>query len=95
MIVTALQEQENIVPATLDGFESITGKGIKVTYQGAEYWAGSHKLLKDYHATLTDVLGEVLAQYEWARVGSIVYFGSRDELLAIVAIKDQIKATSG
>ena len=40
-IVTALQEQENIVPATLDGFESITGKGIKVTYQGAEYWAGS------------------------------------------------------
>ena len=57
-VSTALQEQENIVPATLDGFESITGKGIKVTYQGAEYWAGSHKLLKDYHATLTDVLGE-------------------------------------
>ena len=92
-IVTALQEQENIVPATLDGFESITGKGIKVTYQGAEYWAGSHKLLKDYHATLTDVLGEMLAQYE-SDGCSIVYFGRKDELLAIVAIKDQIKATS-
>ena len=84
-IVTALQEQENIVPATLDGFES--------TYQGAEYWAGSHKLLKDYHATLTDVLGEMLAQYE-SDGCSIVYFGRKDELLAIVAIKDQIKATS-
>ena len=92
-IVTALQEQENIVPATLDGFESITGKGIKVTYQGAEYWAGSHKLLKDYHATLTDVLGEMLTQYE-SDGCSIVYFGRKDELLAIVAIKDQIKATS-
>ncbi|MFR1082834.1 MAG: heavy metal translocating P-type ATPase [Bacteroides cellulosilyticus] len=92
-IVTALQEQENIVPATLDGFESITGKGIKVTYQDAEYWAGSHKLLKDYHATLTDVLGEMLAQYE-SDGCSIVYFGRKDELLAIVAIKDQIKATS-
>ena len=92
-IVTALQEQENIAPATLDGFESITGKGIKVTYQGAEYWAGSHKLLKDYHATLTDVLGEMLAQYE-SDGCSIVYFGRKDELLAIVAIKDQIKATS-
>lgn len=92
-IVTALQEEEQIVPATLDGFQSITGKGIKVSYQHTEYWAGSHKLLKDYHATLTDVLGEMLAQYE-SDGCSIVYFGRENELLAIVAIKDQIKATS-
>ena len=38
-IVTALQEQEHIEPAALDSFESITGKGIKVSYQGTEYWA--------------------------------------------------------
>ena len=92
-IVTALQEQESIEPAVLDSFESITGKGIKVSYQGTEYWAGSHKLLKDYHAALTDVLGEMLAQYE-SDGCSIIYFGRKNELLAIVAIKDQIKATS-
>ena len=92
-IVTALQEQEHIEPAALDSFESITGKGIKVSYQGTEYWAGSHKLLKDYHAALTDVLGEMLAQYE-SDSCSIIYFGRKNELLAIVAIKDQIKATS-
>lgn len=56
-IVTALQEQEHIEPAALDSFESITGKGIKVSYQGTEYWAGSHKLLKDYHAALTGCIG--------------------------------------
>ena len=72
-IVTALQEQEHIEPAALDSFESITGKGIKVSYQGTEYWAGSHKLLKDYHAALTDVLGEMLAQYE-SDSCSIIYF---------------------
>lgn len=92
-IVAALQEEERIVPAVLDGFQSITGKGIKVFCRQTEYWVGSHKLLKDYDVTLTDALGEELAQY--ASEGcSIVYFGRENELLAVAAIKDRIKETS-
>jgi P-type E1-E2 ATPase len=49
-IVTALEGEEQVIPAHLDGFESIAGKGVRVAYQGAEYWVGSHKLLKDYQA---------------------------------------------
>ncbi len=42
-IVTALEGEEQVIPAHLDGFENITGKGVRVAYQGAEYWVGSHK----------------------------------------------------
>lgn len=92
-IVTALQDEEKVLPATLDAFESITGKGIKVTYQGDTYWVGSHKLLKDFNASLSDVLAEMMVQYE-SDGNSIVYFGRGNEVLAIIAITDKIKPTS-
>lgn len=92
-IVTALQDEEKVLPATLDGFESITGKGIRVMYQGDTYWVGSHKLLKDFNASLSDVLAEMMVQYE-SDGNSIVYFGRGNEVLAIIAITDKIKPTS-
>ena len=92
-IVSSLQEVEKIVPAQLESFESITGKGIKVVYQGDTYWVGSHKLLKDFSASLSDVLAEMMVQYE-SDGNSIVYFGRGTEVLAVVAIADQIKPTS-
>ena len=92
-IVTALQEQEHIEPAALDSFESITGKGIKVSYQGRTYWVGSHKFLKDFGAIVSDVMADMLVRYESDGNG-IIYFGCENELLAIIAVSDPIKATS-
>ena len=92
-IVAALQEEEKIKPATLDSFESITGKGIKVSYQGRTYWVGSHKLLKDFGAIVSDVMADMLVRYESDGNG-IIYFGCENELLAIIAVSDPIKATS-
>ena len=92
-IVTALEGEEQVIPAHLDGFENITGKGVRVAYQGAEYWVGSHKLLKDYQANLSDILANMLTQYE-SDGNSIVYFGRENDLLAVIAIKDQLRVTS-
>lgn len=92
-IVTSLQEEEKIVPAVLDGFESLTGKGVKVAYQGEIYWVGSHKLLKDFNASLSDVLAEMMVQYE-SEGNGIVYFGRDSEVLAVIAVTDRIKPTS-
>ena len=63
-IVAVLQDEEKITPAPLSGFESITGKGIEVSYQGKTYWVGSHKLLKDFSATVSDVMADMLVHYE-------------------------------
>lgn len=92
-LVSALQDEQKITPAPLDSFESITGKGIRVTYQGDIYWVGSHKLLKDFNATVTDVMGGMLVQYE-SEGNGITYFGRGSELLAVIAVSDQIKSTS-
>ncbi len=91
-IIAALQS-EDVTPATVDSFQSITGKGIKVRYDGADYWAGSHKLLKDYAAGHSELLGQELVEFE-SDGCSMVYFGCDNELLAVVAIKDKIKDTS-
>lgn len=66
---------------------------MKSLCNGTEYWVGSHKLLKDYRAYLSDVLGDMLVEYE-SEGNSIVYFGREDELLAIIAVKDRLKATA-
>ena len=92
-IVSALQDEEKIKPAALDSFESITGKGIKASYEGHTYWVGSHKLLKDFSATVSDVMAEMLVHYESDGNG-IIYFGRENDLLAIIAVSDPIKATS-
>jgi Cu2+-exporting ATPase len=85
-IVAFLQEQQ-VPPLPLDGFESITGKGIKVQYANQTYWVGSHKLLEDFQAEMPDSL----SGYEG---NSIVYFGRENELLAVIAIADRLKPTS-
>lgn len=91
-ITTALKD-EHVVPARLDGYGILKGKGVKVAYNGTEYWVGSHKLLKDYRVYLSDVLGDMLVEYE-SEGNSIVYFGRESELLAIIAVKDQLKVNA-
>ena len=91
-IVAELQES-GIEPAAIESFKSITGKGIQVVYNEQIYWAGSHKLLKDFSAGISDTMAGMLVQYQSAG-NSIVYFGREHELLAVIAITDQIKATS-
>lgn len=92
-IADALQKDARVVPVPLDCIENLPEKGTKVIYKGRVYWIGSHKLLKDYRVYLSDILGEMLAQYE-SDGNSIVYFGRENELLSFIAIKDQIKPTS-
>jgi Cu2+-exporting ATPase len=53
----------------------------------------SHKLLKDFSATVSDVMADMLVHYESDGNG-IIYFGRENELLAIIAVSDPIKATS-
>ena len=43
-IVASLKDEEKVVPAPLESFESITGKGIKVVYEGDLFWVGSHRI---------------------------------------------------
>ena len=91
-IVEALKK-EGEKPAIIDSFESRTGRGIVVTRGNKTYWAGSHRLLKDFGAEVSGLLQGMVEDYE--RSGkSLVYFGEGNTLLAVIAISDKIKDTS-
>lgn len=91
-IVEALKK-EGEKPAIIDSFESRTGRGIVVTRGNKTYWAGSHRLLKDFGAEVSGLLQGMVEDYE--RSGkSLVYFGEGNTLLAVIAVSDKIKDTS-
>ena len=92
-IVASLQGEEKVVPAHLDSFESITGKGVRVIYKGDLFWVGSHKLLKDFNASLPDVMADMMVQYE-SEGNGIIYFGRENQILAIIAVSDPVKPTA-
>ncbi len=92
-IIEAIQKDKKITPARIENFESLTGKGIRMQHQGHTYWVGSHKLLKDFNAMLPDAVTNMVVEYE-STGSSIIYFGRNDEVLAVIAISDQVKPTS-
>lgn len=77
-------------PVKLERFESITGQGIKGTYEGKNYFVGNKKLLP---FELNQIqLSQASELQEEAK--TVIYFANEQELLAIIAIADKIKETS-
>lgn len=78
---------------TLQSFESLTGKGVKGTYDGKTYFVGNRKLMDENQVTIPNSLtAKTTALQEDAR--TVIYFAGDKELLAIIAIADKIKETS-
>ncbi|PXZ45239.1 heavy metal translocating P-type ATPase [Sanguibacteroides justesenii] len=75
-------------------FETSVGKGV-IAYAGGEvYGVGNRKLLEDMHVALTGE-EDVLAS-GWEEEGkTVVFFAGREGVIAVIAIADKIKVTSG
>lgn len=91
--LTEYLTREGVTPVEPDTFNSITGKGVEVTWENKIYWAGSYKFAA---ARQPDLEGEVFRlSRQWQEEGkSVVYYGCDDRLLAAFAITDPIKPTS-
>ncbi len=92
-IVSLLRDEEKLDPVTVEHFQSITGKGIEVIYERRRYWVGSHKLLAVSGAVPDHTLQEMITSYE-EDANSLLYFGCEEELLAVIAVSDQLKPTT-
>lgn len=84
---------EGIRPAKVTGFESLTGMGVMAVFEGETYWAGSHKVLKAQGIQVADALQKQVDQLQQG-AQTVIYFTNPSQVLAIVAIADQIKAGS-
>lgn len=77
----------------VSGFESHTGKGVSASFKGNKYYAGSHKILKDAGIEVSDELASTVEGLQ-KQAKTVIYFTDEKQVLAIVAITDQIKEGS-
>ena len=86
-------KKQNIQSLTLDHFESITGKGVKLIYEGNTYFLGSPTLLQPENINVEPALQKV--SNEWLNnAQTVIWLADKESALAAIAIADKIKATS-
>ncbi len=90
-----LQKLKNqaVQSAAVTDFESLTGKGVRCKFNGRAYWAGSHKVLKDQNILLSEAQKEQVAVLQ-NEAKTVVFFTNQQQVLAIIAIADQLKETA-
>jgi Cu2+-exporting ATPase len=78
----------------LSNFESITGKGVKaVTNEGLKFYVGNLRLLKDKKIALNETL--LAQEKQWQEEAeTVIFFASEEQIIAVIAIADKIKASS-
>ncbi len=86
-------KKDDVKPAAITDFDSLTGKGVSAVYNGKKYWAGSHKILADHNQLISSELNEQ-AKVLQNQAQTVIYFANETEVLAVVSIADQIKTGS-
>ncbi len=78
---------------SISAFESITGKGVKATADDEIYFVGNRKLLMENDIYVSDQLLRLAD--DWSRqANTVIWFANSHQALSVLAIADQIKATS-
>jgi Cu2+-exporting ATPase len=91
-IVEKLKEN-SVKSISMDQFESLTGKGVRASYNGIDYFLGNEKLMDECAISISnEIKGYVFSLQQEAK--TVIYFANQRSVLAVVAIADKIKATS-
>ena len=91
-VVDKLKKQA-IQPALISDFQSLTGRGVNASVNGEIYYAGSHKLMEEIGVNLSSELLAVIKEF-LNDAKTVIYFSNSTDLLAVLAISDQIKSGS-
>lgn len=91
--VAAYLQQQGVAPAVSGEFDSITGLGVKGKLDGEEYLVGNRRLLENYSVLLPEELQKKAEDYE-QHGNTVVFFAGSRRVLALIAIADQVKASS-
>ncbi|MGV3508277.1 MAG: heavy metal translocating P-type ATPase [Sphingobacteriaceae bacterium] len=91
-VVNHLNES-SISGVTLSSFESITARGVTGSFNDTTYFVGNRKLIAEKSITLNEQLADQADELQ-KQANTVVYFADADRVLAVIAIADQVKATS-
>jgi len=80
---------KNIPLQTLENFESITGKGVRASINGATYLIGNHRLFEE-NGWCEDEIHQHLEKIERKNHSAII-LGKKERILGIIDIADSIR----
>jgi len=76
-----------------DSFESLTARGVRATFLGETYFAGNRQLIDEQQIHL-DVFLADRARALHEKASTVIYFADEDNVLALIAVSDKVKAGS-
>jgi Cu2+-exporting ATPase len=89
-VVSHLKNQNTV---SITQFESITGKGAKAEIDGITYFIGNKRLIQENEILIENAVAQKANQ--WGNEAkTVIWFANTKKTIAILAIADQIKATS-
>lgn len=91
--VVAHLKETGVKPVKLQGFESITGQGVKGRYEGQDYYVGNKKLMDEHRINIPPQMAWQAGSLQ-EEAKTVIYFAAGNRLMAIIAIADKIKAGS-
>jgi P-type Cu2+ transporter len=89
-VVAHMNDQSTV---SIAQFESITGKGARADVGGDTYFIGNRKLIQENAISIDSAIAELADQWG-SEAKTVIWFANTKEVIAILAIADQIKATS-
>lgn len=92
-VVNYLKKDRKINAAQINNFQSITGKGVEAIAENEKYWVGNLNLMEGLVISIAnDIIKEIKALQAAAK--TVIIFANQKQVLAMLAISDEIKATS-
>lgn len=77
----------------IQNFESITGRGVKASFEGKELLAGNHNMLKEAGIAVDKALEKKASNLEKA-TNTVVYLANQEQVIALIAISDKLREES-
>ncbi|GAB2575330.1 heavy metal translocating P-type ATPase [Spirosoma areae] len=84
---------ESIVAVVLDGFESLTGRGVSGQLGSKTYIVGNARLLTERGISINLAQQRLVTTWQ-QEAKTVVYFADNERILALMAIADPVKQTS-
>ena len=85
-------ESRGISPVSMDSLQSVPGRGIRTTANGAEFYAGNRIFLEEMQIPLANAPEKAVQLEEEGK--TVLYFADKTRMLGLIAAADTIKATS-
>lgn len=91
-VCQALEDQRDKA-IQVSHFDSLTGRGATATIDNTTYFIGNKKLIEENNIPLTAEQSQQTETY-YAEAKTVIYFASEQEVLALLAISDEVKPSS-